>query len=1084
MKCKLNPTKGFALLILCLFTGSGLWAQSKTVQGTVTDANGPVIGVSVTVQGTTTGVSTGGNGSFSIRVPNNEAVLEFNFLGYKTITMPVGDRTTIDVVLQEDTQVIEDIVVVGYGTMRRRDLTGSVASVGGEEIAAMPVANVAQALQGKIAGVTITSQDGRPDAGIKIRVRGGGSVTQSNDPLYVVDGFPVDNINDIPSGQIESITILKDASSTAIYGARGANGVVLVTTKTPEKNRLTVSYDMYYSVKTLPGTESVLGGSDYVMFNWELFELHPQYRAAAFERAYALGAPGTEAFKSSVAQYDALTTNWMDKIYGTPTGAWSHNISVSGGNQKTNFSLSYNSLKDDALRIESSLKRQTVMAKLNQELTKGVRLSFDTRFNQAEIYGQNSSTNAATFYVPVVPLGDINESTNPDFNMNADQVNPLYNPEVRIRDSYDLRTRNGVQINAALAWDILPGLTFKTEYGVQYRWQKNYSFSGPIAMRGNEYGLNASIDRNEIFDMRFVNTLNYQVKGLGEQHRLDLLAGQETNGWEREESRMSAQGLPWTFDKDKAFGAISKWSNSHANIISNTYESPEKLYSYFGRVNYAFKDRYLLTASFRADGSGKFAPDSRWGYFPAAALAWRMNEENFLKNATWIDNLKLRVSYGEVGNNRIASDLWRIAYESKTGGYAFGDVRQSYYSDASGDLMYNEELRWETTVTRNLGLDFGLLKNRIYGTIEGYWNTTKGLLLIQTIPTYWGYRQQLRNQGQTRNVGIEFTLGGDIIRQKDFVLSANFNISHNQSRIEDLGPGMDILQAASGWGSTTITPYSDYLYQVGKPIGLIQGYVYDGFYTTNDFNYNPANQVYTLKPGVTNSASISSLPGNVATGQLDTYSYPGSLKLKKISDSNPESISTEDVTVIGDTNPKHIGGFNLNAVYKGFDAMLSFNWSYGNDIYNANRVRMSSMEQNTVNRNMIGEMANRYRLFDDQGNRVHTPSELDALNQNATIFYGYNLNKVVSSWAVEDGSFLRLNNVTVGYTLPQELTRKISISRLRVYATVYNVYTWTNYSGLDPEVDSRMQNSSMTPGLDYDAYPRARTFTFGLNLTF
>lgn len=1088
MKCKLYLTRSFALLFVLLITGTSLWAQSKTVQGTVTDVSGaPVIGVSVTVKGTSTGTSTDGSGKYSLRVPNAQAVLEFNFLGYVTQEIIVGDKMTVDVTLAEDAENIDEVVVIGYGTVRKRDLTGSVASVGGEEIAAIPVANVAQALQGKIAGVSITTADGRPDAGMKIRVRGGGSITQSNDPLYVVDGFPVDNINDIPSSQIESINILKDASSTAIYGARGANGVVLITTKTPTKDRLTISYDGYYQIKTLPETIDVLEGSDYVKLNWELYALSNTYKESAYEKAFALGAAGTQAFKDGIDAYKGRTIDWMDRVYGGTASAISHNVNISGGNERTNFNISYSSLKDDGLRMNSWLKRQTITAKLNQKILDNVNFSFDSRFTDAEIFGSKSSTNSIAFYTPVEPLGDISPATNPEFNMNTDQVNPQFNPEKMIQDAYNMRTRKNFHVNGALSWEVIKGLTIKSEYGVSYGWNKNYDYSGPLAMK-DAIGLEASIERKEIFSSRFVNTINYQVQGLGDQHRLDFLLGQELTERTVEDSKMTAKGLPKTYDFRKAFGMISQWSGtSISDIIKNVYETPDRMSSFFVRANYSLKDRYLLTATFRADGSSKFHPDNRWGYFPAAAAAWRINAEPFMQNATWIDNLKLRVSYGQVGNNRIDPDQWRSIYKTATGGYPFNNQKQGYYTEVSTKLV-NPDLKWETTITRNVGVDFAFFNNRLYGTIEGYWNTTKDLLLEAPIFSALGYELQQQNIGKTRNTGIEFSIGGDIIRKKDFLLSANFNIAHNKNKIESLGENTEFFRPKSGWGSTTITPQADYEYRVGGSVGLIRGYVTDGYYTTDDFTYDPATKKYTLKPGVVNSSSISALPGKVATGQGDTYAYPGALKLKKLSANNPDKITEDDITVIGNTNPKHIGGFNLNAVWKNFDAMLAFNWSYGNDIYNANKVKMSSFEQNTVNRNADGSMSGRYRLFDDFGNRVHDPAALDALNQNATIWYPYNNNKVVHSWCIEDGSYLRLNNVTVGYTIPQHITKKFMVSKLRVYATVYNVWTWTNYTGLDPEVDSRYADGKsdqlLYPGLDYDAYPRARTFTFGVNLVF
>jgi TonB-linked SusC/RagA family outer membrane protein len=1068
-------------LLFCI--DAAVAAQTLTITGTVKDNNGETLpGVNIRIQGTSTGVVSTVDGTYSILVSDAQSVLEFSFVGYSTVTAAVGDRRVIDVTLQEG-QELEEVVVVGYGTLRKKDLTGSVATVSGEDIIAQPVANVAEALQGKIAGVTITTQDGRPDAAMRIRVRGGGSITQSNEPLYIVDGFPVSNLNDIPSSQIENITILKDASSTAIYGARGANGVVLVTTKGATKDRINVTYDTYFQVKTLADKVDVMSGSEYVKFNWELYELHSGKSEATYRQAFAIGAPGTDAFRDGIRQYDNVkNTDWQEEIYGGPTWTQSHNVTVSGGNEKTRFLVGYNALKDDALRVESWYKRQNLNARLNAEIAKGLVLDIDFRFTDGGTFGSNSSTNSAIYYAPVPPLGEYDSNVNPGFVMESDNVNPAYNPKAMIEGTHNERTRKGIRINGAVSWEIIKGLTFKTEYGKNYNWQKNYEYSS--ALVNHTEGLpSAEIDRNEMSSTRLVNTLTWDVQKLGNNHRLNILAGQEANETLQERSSMEADYLPATYDTEKAFGAIDQWDRSKnipGGIISNAYDTPIRMLSWFGRVNYTFKDRYIFTATLRADGSSRFAPGNRWGYFPAAAVAWRVSDEAFLSDARWIDNLKLRLSFGAAGNDRIDADLWRFQWKAGTGGYAFNNVRQGYYQ-ANSTKLINPDLKWETTITRNIGLDFNLFRNRVYGTFEGYWNTTKDLLIESDIPTHLGYTTQQQNIGQTRNRGVEVTLGGDIVRSKDFVLSASFNIGFNKNKIEKLATGMPFKEFASAWGSTVITPYNDYRFEVGKSAGLIMGYITDGFYSVDDFDYNTGTGAYTLKPGQYNSVVRYQLPVGVS-GNAGA-AYPGALKFKKISDDDPTNITTADITEIGDTNPVHTGGFNLNVIYKGFDATASFSWSYGNDIYNANKLDAASMTQNKVNVNLMGEMVNRFRLFDEKGNRVTDPDALKELNKNATIWYPYQNTRVVHSWGIEDGSFLRLNNVTIGYTLPKDLTQKVYVSKLRVYATAYNLFTWTKYSGINPEVNSNSDNL-LTPGLDWNAYPRARSFTFGLNLVF
>lgn len=1061
--------------------------QQKSVSGKVTDSTGGSLpGVTVIIKGTTIGTITDSEGKYSFNDLPENALLIFSFVGMKSQEIPINGKNSINVTLIEETIGIEEVVAIGYGTARKRDLTGSVASVKGSDLALIPVSNVAQAIQGKMAGVTVTSVDGRPDAAIKIRVRGGGSITQSNDPLIIVDGFPVANINDIPVSQIESIDILKDASSTAIYGARGANGVVIVTTKSPKENKLTVTYDGYYQIKTLPKTIGVLDGSDYVMYNWELFNFG-KYSASAYEKAFNLTNPrtadGAAGFKASIDAYNQVAnTNWQKEIYGKPTYSQSHNVSVSGGTAKSKYSISFSNMDDDALKLDSWYKRNNIFAKFNQELAKGLIFNFDSRFTDSKVFGDGPDTNLAIRYAPVSPQGDISTTGNPSFNMNTDQVNPIYNPKALIQDSYNMNYNKKIQFNTSLSWDIIKSLTFRTEYGKVYGWNREYSFVGPLSSISDAGMPSASIARNESYSSRFVNTLSYDVNQFGDDHRLNFLIGQELNESDGENSLMKGRKYPKNFDWVKTFAMMDQWDKtlSISDMITNSMDVPSRMASFFARTNYVFKDRYLFTATFRADGSSKFAPENQWGYFPAAAFAWRINEENFMKNLTMVDNLKLRLSYGSAGNNRISDDLWRTTMNAASGGYPFGEIRQSYYRNASS-MLVNPDLKWETTITRNIGIDFGLFNSRIYGTIDAYWNTTKNLLVESDIPAYIGYLTQQQNIGQTRNRGIEITIGGDIVRTKDFKLSANVNIAMNRTKIEKLAEGMPYKQFGSG-AISVVNPSLDYQFEVGKETGLIRGYVTDGFYTTEDFTYDPATKKYTLLPGIPNSAIVYSLPEGM-TPNGTTGAYPGALKFKKISDVDPDRITSSDITIIGNTNPKHVGGLNINSSYKNFDLLMAFNWSYGNDIYNANKLSASAMTQNTVNVNIYKEFATRYRIFDENGQRVYDPAGLNALNQNATIWYPYQNTPVVHSWGIEDGSYLRLNNLTLGYTLPKQLTKKAAISQFRLYATIYNAWIWTNYTGLDPEVDAA-KNTSLSPGLDWNAYPRARTITFGVNLVF
>ncbi len=1069
------------LTLLILSAGiSGAKAQI-TVTGTVTDTeNQPVIGANVVVKGTTFGTLTDINGKYSINVPTTSSILTFSFIGFMTRELVVGTNTLIDVVLETEATALSEVVVVGYGTQKRANLTGSVSTVQGETLTDYPLPNAAIALQGKIAGVTINSIDGRPDATVKIRVRGGGSITQSNDPLFLVDGFPVSNINDIPATQIESINILKDASSSAIYGARGANGVVIITTKAPKTGRLTVTYDGNYQIKTPTKHFGVLNPYDFVLLNWEYGTLFGY--GDAWEMAYGLGSDYSSLNSQGINAYKNATFRDVQKEAISTAYAQNHTLSLSGGNEQTRYRISFDNINDDGIRILSYQKRNNIIAKFQQKISKGLVADLDLFYRKNEVRTSGTSSMGLLRFTPVTPLGDIS-GDNSQIGMYETYVRPAFDPIEIIKDQYDKSSSQVFRGAAALSWTVFDGFTLRSEYDLSKGFSASYDWNGPFAKNtvGVEGG-DASVGKGNSTSYRFVNTLNYAVKITDMNHQLDLMLGQEMNSSESESTTLSGTRYPVSFNYKRAFAMMNQYGDQTEIRMNNSFSVPSRMSSYFGRVNYGFKERYLLTATFRADGSSNFAPSNRWAYFPAVSVAWRLSEEPFMQNISAIDNLKLRLSYGEAGNDRITSGLWKSEWTANANGYSFLDVGNAYYVPSSS-MMTNPDLKWETSITRNIGLDYVLFGDRLRGTVDAYWNTTKDLLMVVQIPAYTGYTTQMRNAGQTRNLGIEFTLGGDIIRTKDLTVSADFNISINRNKVEALSEEMDHYYYGSG-GNNQRPQGGDYGLIVGQPVGLIRGYIQDGFYTTADFDYNSETHAYTLKSGVVNSRIVlGTLPG------ITAGCYPGMLKLKKLgSANNPNEINdVDDVTVIGNVNPKHTGGLNLNAAYKGLDMLLAFNWSYGNDIYNYDKL------ENTIGnklpfRNFTDANANWYHIFkvDGSGNlvRVFDPAELDALNTNTATYYPFHEMATIHSGYIEDGSFLRLNNVTLGYTLPSTLTRKVAIQRLRFYTTIYNAMLFTNYSGLDPEVDTRTSGTYPFPGMDSGAYPRARTFTFGVNVSF
>ncbi|HOO98225.1 MAG TPA: TonB-dependent receptor [Bacteroidales bacterium] len=1105
----------FLLLLIFISATSGIFAQI-TVSGTVIDTdNQPVIGANVVVKGTTIGTMTDVNGKFTLNVPSSSSIVTISFIGYVPQEIVVGNNTVLNVTLESEATALSEVVVIGYGTVKKRDLTGSVASIDGTQIAAVPVSNAAQALTGKLPGVSVVSQDGRPDASISIRVRGGGSISQSNDPLFIVDGFPVSSISDIPADLIESIDVLKDASSTAIYGARGANGVIIVTTKGAKAGKLTVNYDGYMQFNQPTKYLETLNAYDYIAYNWGYARAISAAYANAWEMLWAIGSQaGTYGNSQGIDFYKNVEArNYSKDSYGN-SFSHNHNLNITGGSENSKYLFAANYIDNEGMKINSWYKRFNATFKIDQKIFEKLNLTFDTRFSDIDRMGSESTTNArgsilssSYQFRPIATedvQGELNDVINTQLGMYDIVLQDRYNPVERMKDYLPESRGRSLRSNIALSWEIINGLTARSELGVNAYWNKSLTWSGAIYndyldTEGNKtYGGNASIGTSEGWGLRWANTLSYDVQGLGSNQTLNVMAGQEVTNSGSSSISIWGNKYPSSFDSDRAFAMMDQYL-SGTTTVNSGFESntgtPNRLLSYFGRLNYSLLNKYLLTMTFRADGSSRFAPTNRWGYFPAAALGWRVSEEDFMKSIAWLNNLKLRVSYGSVGNDGISANLWKTNWSS-TGptAYSINEVQQIAYTPAS--TIANPNLKWETTITRNAGIDFAFLKSRIYGTLDFYWNSTKDLLMLTSVSAISGFSSTYDNIGSTSNKGVELAIGGDIIRKSDFSLSADFNININRGKVEELAPGVNGLYRTS-WASVYIAPLTgDYILVEGQPVGQVRGYQYDGWYTTDDFNYDAATQTYTLKEGVPDIASgiIGTVYGTSSNKPGGQSAYPGVIKLKDISgpDGEPDGLINDyDVDIIGDMNPKHTGGFNINGRYKGIDLGLNFNWSYGNQIYNANYLAaLMGIKEDGLYRNRLDVLGNSYKIYDVQNGQlvfVTDPAQLDALNANAGIFMPYQENAVTSTLGIQDGSFLRLNTVTLGYTLPSSLTGKINIRKVRVYGAIYNALTFTSYKGLDPEVNTNTSQGGAqypTIGLDWGAYPRARSFTLGINVEF
>ena len=1061
-------------MLLCAFWLTG-FAQNA-IKGTVKDKSGePLIGVSVTYgsgQGTVTDI----DGNFSVNVPAG-STLKFSYVGYKPQSLKASGN--MNITLEEDNTTLEDVVVVGYGTMKRRDLTGAVASVTGETLAKNPVSNVAQALQGQLPGVSVVSQDGRPGGTTSIRVRGGGSITQSNDPLYIVDGVQVSDISDIPADNIESIDVLKDAASTAIYGARGANGVILITTKGSKGDgKAKVKYNMYFQFKKSSYTPQ-----------WSYAKSYGETYGDGVASYFGLGS----ANGNHLNEYRNMGVhNYVDDVMETAY-SWNHDISLSGGNQNTKYYASVNYVTDEGNRINTSFKRWNANFKISQKITKDLTFDADLRYSETKNQGTSfdyAAGNAVYGYKPIDnPLGSGEPS---DLGMGSASVEDISNPLSIINNYNSVTTRQRVRGMGTLTWNVIKGLTAKTELSLSRNWSKKQEWDGGKST--NPYN-KATLTNGDGYGVRWATTLNYQVQGLGEDHNLSFLAGNEVLASKSNSNSMTGAGFPAEFSEDRAFGFFSMYNmvdafltqTQQASDFSNSVGEPKHTLSWFGRVNYDYLGRYLFTATFRADGSSNFAPNKHWGYFPAAAFGWRINDEPFMANTKdWLDNLKLRLSIGTSGNDNIDASLWKEYWEPKV--VWDNGVRKVTFSP--GAVLANPDLKWETTISRNLGIDYGFWNGKLRGSIEFYWNTTKDILMRVPVAESTGHSYQYQNVGETSNKGIEFSIFYEIIRSKDFNLSVNATYNYNKNKVEKVVEGVN-ADTNTNWGSSMKRPYNDYIIREGEPVGTIWGYKSAGYYTVDDFNV--VNGVWTLKPGV---ADMGSNVTNYSAGYLAAYPVPEGQVARpgmvKFQDTDGSGIITEeDCQIVGHTMPKHTGGINLNANYKGFDFSAGFTYQIGGDVYNANAMHsMMGNKDTSFGWNRLSIVSDCWKMYDvdASGNLVAVtePAALASLNAGAKYALPYNEYGLVNSEFIEDASYLRLNTLTLGYTLPKNLTKKVGISNLRIYFTGGNLFCISGYKGSDPDVNTRPggNNGFPTPNYDWNSYPRARTYTFGLNVAF
>jgi TonB-linked SusC/RagA family outer membrane protein len=1095
-----SPKRLLFLLSWVMISVTTVLAQSRTVSGIVKDESGEtVISATILVKGTTIGTVTDYNGFYKIDVPASAKTLVFSYVGMKPKEVAINGNT-INVTLESDTKVLEDLVVIGYGTQRKKDLTGSVSSVNEKALKDIPVATVAEALTGKLTGVQVTTTEGSPDADIKIRVRGGGSITQSNSPLYIVDGFAKDDIKDIAPSEIISIDVLKDASSTAIYGSRGANGVVMITTKSGQQGKLSVNYSGYAGIKQISNILDVLSPYQFVQ---------KQYERAMWNNTVPSDYERYFGHFGDINLYNYVNgTNWQQETFGRTGFTQNHTLTLSGGSKELKYNASYSHIDDKAIMVGSDYRRDNLSLKLNYDPLKWLKLDLSVRYAGTQIKGSgandqtgsekstsDSRVKNAVVYTPI-PLTNLVSQDD-----DAEALANLYSPLQMTADNDRIQNNTDFNVNGGFTIKINKNLSFKSTIGVNNAFKDDSRFYGLStyyvreggARKREVNGMEVAAPAILLTDSRtttFQNTniLNYKKDNIIKGHNLSVVLGQETFNRSFNSSTSNVEAFPLEYTSQQAWGNLAEGTSVFNKLF---YDMDERMISFFGRMNYDINGKYLFAATLRADGSSKFSGKNKWGYFPSFSAGWRISDEKFMAETQgWLSNLKLRASYGESGNNRIGNSAFKRTYGSSNSAY----LPSSYYDEGTqgvliytaGSTLANPDLKWETTVTRNAGIDFGFFKDRINGSIEAYSNSTEGVLIKMIIGGV-GYTDQWQNAATTANKGVELTLNAALIQKKNFNLNFSFNISANENTVVDLG-GLSTYSFNEAWTSMSEGSNS-YIVSPGNPVGLIYGYVNEGFYKADDFTWNGSKwgrntaKYSTEEVLADNSKIYKDAEGNifVDNSTIAGYSWgPGAMKLK---DKNGDGKITDlDREVIGNTNPKHFGSFSFSGDYKNVDFSVNFNWVYGNSIYNANKIELSS--QYYKFRNMLAVTQNSYTQIDwATGNRITDAATLDAVNANADIWAAPTGRYVTTKWAIEDGSFLRLNNITLGYSVPSRFIKKLKMEKLRVYGTAYNLFMLTNYSGYDPEVDTR-RSSPATPGVDYSAYPKSRTYNLGLNITF
>ena len=996
-----------SLILFFLFCSYSIYAQNE-ITGVVSSANNgeTIPGVSVQVKGSATGTITDINGGFSISATSTD-VLVFSYIGFVRKEIAIGDQTVINVSLAVEETGLDEIVIVGYGTQKKSDLTGAIATVDMDDLNKRQVSTIDQALQGQMAGVGVTVNSGTPGGSIMVRIRGIGTLNNA-DPLYVVDDMMVDDIDYLNTNDIESVQVLKDASATAIYGSRGSNGVVIISTKKGSSKNAQISFNSYYGIQNFWRVAPVCNSEQWAILNNE-----------------ALNAAGIDPYPGLTDPSSLPTTNWQREIAHENAAIQSYDLSIAGGKDKSNYFVSASYLKQEGIVQKSDFERLSFRLnsthKPKKWLTIGENLVL-TKTNQNTILEEDEWTNiliSAMNMDPVTPV------RNPDGSYASGIYNDINNPVADIEYTNDTYGRYRTMGNIYADFRIVEGLHFKTNYSLEYTFGVS-DYYNPVYYVGPTQQ-NAESQIGKYNDSQFINqwanTLHYN-NSFGD-HNLSVLAGVEMYSFHAEWDGITATNVP-SDDIDVRY--ISNATGANAAIVyGSVYDVRQS--SVLARVNYDFQNKYLVTVNFRTDGSSKFSEKYRWGYFPSFSAGWKITEESFMSNLDWMSNLKFRVGWGQIGNQGSVPAYQNVTTATTGQNAVWGNQLAPGSSFMSSG---NDEIKWETSTTSNIGLDFGFLNGKISGSIEYFSKNTSDMLLQVPVPGQSGLQEApWQNAGEMNNSGFEFSVNHRNM-DKEFKYSFGVIFSAIQNEVLSLGNGNEFIDGALFRGNYYVTRTV-----VGQPIAQFYGYKTDGLFQ--------------------NQAEI-----DAQTAQ--TGVAPGDVKYVD-ADGNGEL----DFFYLGTPLPDFTYAFNMNLMYKGFDLNFVLQGVQGNKIFNgpAYYTRSSSAYWNLTN-----DMLNRWTGEGTQNNALYP-----RMNSNDSN------NSRMSDRFIEDGSYLRIKTLQLGYTLPKTITDRIHVNQFRVYVNAQNLFTFTKYTGLDPEIGEG-QSGSLDLGVDRAFYPQARLYSLGLNLTF